>query len=285
MSFFETCVKLAAYLICIGVALEFSHRLYWRVSSGVMALEVSTFARSALSALAACIPLATALGVTLVFTAILDQGSLTTLGLKYDAESLTHVAYGAGVAFGCVTLVFLIGVVSGYIHVRPSRMSEDCVSCLPMFFGGLADFFTSAVFEEIITRGYIFYLLYQTWDASTAIVGSAVIFSFAHMLKHSGTPALFTINAFVFGLLTAACRHYTGTLWLPIGLHFGWNVAAGPIFGLPFSGKTYDRGVVVSEVSGPLWLTGGYYSLDAGVLGSAALLVAALGLTAVVPVM
>ncbi len=285
MSFFETCVKLAAYLVCIGVALEFSHRLYWRVSNSVLALEASTFTRSALSALAACIPLGTALGVTLVFTAVLDQGSLATLGLSYDGESLTYVAYGAGVAFGCVTLVFLIGLLSGYIHVRPSRMSEDCVSCLPMFFGGLADFFTSAVFEEIIARGYIFYLLYQTWDAPTAIVGSAVIFSLAHLIKHPSTPALFTVNALLFGILTAACRHYTGTLWLPIGLHFGWNVAAGPIFGLPYSGKTYDRGVVISEVSGPLWLTGGFYSLDAGVLGSVALLIAALGLSTIAPVM
>ena len=122
-------------------------------------------------------------------------------------------------------------------------------------------------------------------SAPAAIVGSAIIFSLAHLVKHSKMPALFTVNALVFGLLTAACRHYTGTLWLPIGLHFGWNVAAGPIFGLPYSGKAYERGVVVSEVSGPLWLTGGIYSLDAGLLGSVALLVAAVGLTAVVPIM
>ena len=285
MSFFETCIKLAAYLVCIGVALELSHRLYWRVSSWVLSLDVHTLCRSALSSITACIPLGTAFGVTLVFTAFLDKGSLATLGLEYDSDSLSYVACGAALAFGCVTLVFLTGVLSGFINVERSRMSEDCVSCLPMFFGGLADFFTSAVFEEIITRGYVFYVLYEAGGPASAVVGSAIIFSLAHLLKHSRTPALFTVNAFLFGLLTAACRYYTGALWLPIGLHFGWNVAAGPIFGLPYSGKSYDRGVVVSEVTGPEWLTGGLYSLDAGALGSVALLVAAVGLTAVAPVL
>ncbi len=284
MSFFETCVKLAAYLACIGVALEFSHRLYWRVSSWVVTQDVSAFTKSVLSCLIACIPLGTALGVTLVFTGVVDSGSLSTLGLVYNGDSLMHVAWGAALAFGCVSLVFLIGVLSGYVNVKRSEMSNDCVSCLPMFLGGLADFFTCAVFEEIITRGYVFYLLYEAGGAMTAVLGSSVIFSLAHLIKHAQTPALFTVNAFFFGLLTAACRYYTGALWLPIGLHFGWNVAAGPIFGLPYSGKSYERGVVVSEVTGPEWVTGGLYSLDAGALGTIALLVAAVGLTAVTPV-
>lgn len=284
MSVFETCVKLAAYLACVGVALEISHKLYWRASNRVTSLDLSTFARSVLSSLAACIPLGTALAITVAFTTLVDKGSLATLGLAYDGDSFTYVAYGAGVAFGCVAVMFLIGVLFGFIRVKPSKVSEDCVACLPSFFGGLVDFFTSAVFEEIITRGYVFYILYQAWGGTTAVVGSSVVFSLAHLIKHPSTPVIFTLNAFFFGLLTASCRCYTGTLWLPIGLHFGWNVAAGPVFGLPYSGRSYDRGVVVSEVSGPEWFTGGFYSPDAGFLGTIALIVAAAGLIAVAPI-
>lgn len=284
MSTFETCLKLAAYLVCIGVALELSHRLYWRVNAWIFSQEMSTLTRSVASSIVAAIPLGTAMAVTLVFVSYLDRGSLATLGLSYDSQSLTYVAYGAGVAFGCVTLMVLFGLVGGFIEIRRSRVSEDCVSCLPVFFGGLADFFTGAVFEEIITRGYIYYILYETWGVGAAIVGSSVIFCLAHLIRHSKTPMMFTLNAFIFGLITAACRHYTGALWLPIGLHFGWNVAAGPLFGLPYSGRNYDRGVVISEVSGPEWLTGGFYSPDAGVVGTAALLVAAIGLIAIAPI-
>lgn len=284
MALFETCVKLAAYLVCIGVALEFSHKLYWRVNVWILTAQVSTFSRSVLSSLVACIPLGTAFGITLAFVSLVDQGSLESLGLTYDANSMTMVAYGAAIAFGCITLVVLVGVIGGFIQIKRSPVSEDCVTCLPIFFGGLADFFTSAVFEEIITRGYVFYILYEASGPAAAVLGSSAIFSLAHLLRHSRTPLMFTLNAFIFGLITAGCRYYTGALWLPIGLHFGWNVAAGPLFGLPYSGRSYDRGVVVSEVSGPDWLTGGFYSPDAGLVGTAALLIAAVGLMAVAPI-
>lgn len=284
MALFETCVKLAAYLVCIGVALEFSHKLYWRVNAWILTAQVSTFSRSVLSSLVACIPLGTAFGITLAFVSLVDQGSLESLGLTYDANSMTMVAYGAAIAFGCITLVVLVGVIGGFIQIKRSPVSEDCVTCLPIFFGGLADFFTSAVFEEIITRGYVFYILYEASGPAAAVLGSSAIFSLAHLLRHSRTPLMFTLNAFIFGLITAGCRYYTGALWLPIGLHFGWNVAAGPLFGLPYSGRSYDRGVVVSEVSGPDWLTGGFYSPDAGLVGTAALLIAAVGLMAVAPI-
>jgi len=283
MSLIEACSKLAAYLVCVGLALEFSHRLYWQLNKQVSSLEISTFSRSVLSTAVACIPLGAAVTITAGFVRYVDKRSISTLGLSYNGDSLTGVAYGAAIALGCVTVVFLAGVLMGFIEVRRSKMAEDCMSCLPMFLGGLIDFFTAAVFEEIIFRGYVFFLLYEAAGAQVAIVVSSVVFAVAHMVKHPSTPILYALNAFIFGALVAICRHFTGTLWLPIGLHFGWNVVSGPIFGLPYSGKPYDRGVVVSDVSGPQWLTGGRYSLDAGVLGTLALMIAAVGLIAVTP--
>lgn len=284
MSLFETCAKLAAYLVCIGLALELSHRLYWAISKHVLSLDISTFFRSILSTLSACIPLASAVGITAAFARFIHNKSLASLGLTYDGNSLTRVSFGAAIALGCVTVVFLMGVLLGYIEVRRSKLSEDCISCMPMFLGGLVDFFTAAVFEEIIFRGYVFYLLYISGGPEVAIAVSSIVFAVAHVIKHPSTPILYTFNAFLFGLLAAVSRHYTGTLWLPIGLHFGWNVVSGPIFGLPYSGRTYDRGVVVSEVGGPSWLTGGLHSLDAGILGTLALMIAAVGLYAVTPI-
>ena len=153
-----------------------------------------------------------------------------------------------------------------------------------MFLGGLADFFTAAVFEEVIFRGYVFYVLLTAGGPLLAVVGSSIVFSLAHLIKHTSTPAMYVLNAFIFGLIAAVCRQFTGSLWLPVGLHFGWNVVSGPIFGLPYAGRNYDRGVVVSDVSGPTWLTGGRYSLDAGALGTLALLIAAVGLSAITPI-
>jgi len=283
MSLFEACTKLAAYLICVGLALEFSHRLYWQLSKQISSLDVSTFSRSVLSALAACIPLGAAVGITTAFIRFVDRRSISSLGLTYTGDSLSGVAYGAAVALGCVTVVFLAGILMGFIEVRRSKMAEDCVSCLPLFLGGVIDFLTASVFEEIIFRGYVFFLLFEAAGAEAAVLLSSVVFAVAHLVKHPSTPILYAFNAFIFGALAALCRHFTGSLWLPIGLHFGWNVVSGPIFGLPYSGRPYERGVVVSDVSGPNWLTGGLYSLDAGFLGTLALMIAAVGLIAVTP--
>jgi len=283
MSAFETCSKLAAYLVCVGLALEFSHRLYWSLNKRISSLEISTFSRSVLGISAACIPLATAIGITAAFVTLVDKQSMSSLGLSYDGHSLTRVAFGAALALGCLTVVFLIGILLGFIEVRRSQISEDCVSCMPIFLGGLIDFLTASVFEEIIFRGYIFYLLNMAAGAEIAIAASSLIFAIAHVVKHPQVPVLYALNAVLFGVLAATCRHFTGNLWLPIGLHFGWNVVSGPLFGLPFSGRNYDRGVVVSEVSGPDWLTGGLYSLDAGVLGTLALAIAAAGVVVITP--
>jgi len=283
MSLFETCAKLAAYLFCIGIALEVSHRIYWRLNQWVLSQEISTFLRSAMNTIVASIPMGFTVAITSVFVILVDKNSILTLGLSYNGDSLTFVAYGAVIALMCVTVVYSFGILSGYIHVKRSKLSEDCVSCLPLFFGGLVDFFTAAVFEEVIFRGYVFYILLQTWGVQNAIIVSSILFSLAHLIKHPRTPILFTINAFIFGLLAALCRDYTGAIWLPIGLHFGWNVVSGPIFGLPCAGRTYERGVVVSDVSGPYWLTGGLYSLDAGLLGTFALVMATAGLLAIAP--
>ncbi len=283
MTLFEAFAKLAAYLLCIGLALELSHRLYWQINQKVADMAVSTLTKSVLGVLIAFIPLASAVAITSTFAAFLDSQSLITLGLNYDGESLTKVSIGAAISLSYVTVSFLIGTLMGYIKVKPSKLSEDAVSSLPLFFGGLVDFFTAAVFEEIIFRGYVFFLLLQAGGLYVAIIGSAVVFSTAHLIRHANMPLIYVLNAFLFGIVAAVCRYTTCSLWLPIGLHFGWNVVSGPIFGLPYSGRNYDRGVVTSEVSGPAWLTGGSYSLDAGLLGTFALIIAAAGLTATMP--
>ncbi len=178
-----TCIKLATYLVCIGIGLELSHSLYWRINSQITSGQLAVSLRWVVSALAALIPLATALAVTAAFVVLLDSRSLSTLGLNYDGDSFTSVAYGAGVALGCVTVVCLLGLLLGYIEMRPSKLAGNSIACLPLFLGGLIDFFTAAVFEEVIFRGYVFFIVYRAWGPDAAIVGSALLFSLAHARK------------------------------------------------------------------------------------------------------
>jgi hypothetical protein len=129
----------------------------------------------------------------------------------------------------------------------------------------------------------VFSLLYHTRGASTAIIGSSVFFSLFHLVKHTRLPLLYTINAFFFGVLMAHSRLITGALWTPIGIHVGWNFAS-LLLGLPFAGRLCETGLITCSVEGPQFVTGGYYSPDAGLLGAVGLVVAASVLTAFTPI-
>ena len=59
----------------------------------------------------------------------------------------------------------------------------------------------------------------------------------------------------------------TRSLWLPYGLHLGWNVGLGMIAGLPLSGMKVAS-LWTTTVSGSIWLLGGEYGPEGGILGT-----------------
>jgi len=62
------------------------------------------------------------------------------------------------------------------------------------------------------------------------------------------------------GLLLCAAYQASGTLWLPIGIHFGWNAAEGAIFGFGHA----SGGLLSIRFAGPSYLTGGASGPEAG---------------------
>jgi membrane protease YdiL (CAAX protease family) len=282
MPVFPMAVKLAAYLATVHLTLKYSYRLCSHANNRISSLAAPITVLSLLASLVAVIPLATTLTVTFAFILAADGPPLPIVTLDQTSDALGFTLWGAGLGFVCVMVMFVLGRVAGFIKVQKVDDMERR-DRLPSFCGGLTDYLGAAIFEEIAMRGYVFYLLYSEFGAGIAIVASAVVFAAVHLIRPDRIPAVFTLNAFIFGLLTGASRCYTGALWLPIGLHIGWNVTSGPLLGLPYSGVVYDRGIVRSDVKGPQWFTGGLYSLDAGVVGTLALLLAAAVLKLVAP--
>jgi len=64
------------------------------------------------------------------------------------------------------------------------------------------------------------------------------------------------------GVLLGIAYAATRSLWLPIGVHFGWNFTEGGIFGAAVSGAHY-QGLIGASLSGPTWLTGGAFGPEA----------------------
>ena len=81
-----------------------------------------------------------------------------------------------------------------------------------------------------------------------------------------GTQALPAISLFAAGVLLGTCYAMTGNLWLPIGLHFGWNVLQGPVLGGTVSGQAVDAGNHLLDIAGPSLATGGNFGIEGGLI-------------------
>ncbi|WP_433825003.1 lysostaphin resistance A-like protein [Actinoplanes sp. CA-015351] len=144
-------------------------------------------------------------------------------------------------------------------------------------FGGMLTIFglmmAVATVEEVLFRGILFRLVEQRTGTWIALAVSATLFGLLHLVNDPSAigGALAIIAA---GSMTAAAYVATRALWLPIGLHLGWNFAEGGIFGVEVSGSdNAATGLLRGVFDGPALLTGGGFGPEASVFAVLACLV------------
>jgi membrane protease YdiL (CAAX protease family) len=124
-------------------------------------------------------------------------------------------------------------------------------------------FLAVAIFEEVAMRGIVFRLLEEGVGTWLAILLSALFFGFGHRGNPGATWVSSMAIAIEAGGLLAALYVATRSLWLPIGLHWAWNLFEGPVWGSLVSGN--ELGVLAKATfPGPAWLTGGAFGPEAG---------------------
>jgi hypothetical protein len=129
--------------------------------------------------------------------------------------------------------------------------------------------------EELTFRGGVFRVLEDGFGTAVALVVSAIAFGLVHAFNVGATIVSTAAIALESGVLLGLAYAATRSLWLPIGLHFGWNFTEGGIFGASVSGRAY-HGVFNFSVSGPDILTGGAFGPEASVVAVAISLAASL---------
>ncbi|MEV4721814.1 type II CAAX endopeptidase family protein [Micromonospora noduli] len=143
---------------------------------------------------------------------------------------------------------------------------------------GLLGFMAAAaVTEELIFRGVLFRIIEERTGTWIALALTGVVFGAIHLMNPHATLWGATAIAIEAGFMLAACYAATRNLWVPIGLHFGWNFAAGGIFSVVVSGNGESKGLIEASTSGPVALSGG----DFGPEGSLYAVLAGVVLTAV----
>ena len=199
---------------------------------------------------------------------IYENRSLVDLGLWWGRPSADNLAIGLIGGIGSACLVLVPPVVT-----RAARFTSTPAE--PSTFGTLA-FVTillavGVVGEELLFRGYGFQVLIAALGPYSTVLPVGVVFA----LLHSGNPnftGLALANTTGFGILFGYAYLRSRDIWLPIGLHFGWNFTL-PLFGVNLSGlRMKVTGYELSWNAGRLW-SGGDYGPEASILSSAVLVV------------
>jgi membrane protease YdiL (CAAX protease family) len=156
---------------------------------------------------------------------------------------------------------FLTGsVVGGFIFLSAVAAA---------FFGGWASFNPDFAKFSIMMRGYVLQELMSKFSTATSVIMSSLMFTALHggQLAQSDMAAVGALNIFLASVLLSLAYLVTRTLWLPIGIHAGWNVMQGPVLGINVSGTDMATTWQPVTLSGPEMMTGGAFGLEASVLG------------------
>ncbi len=192
---------------------------------------------------------------------IFDRRPLIAIGLGTARGSGRNLVLGLLLGAGSAALMLAAPLISGTGHLI-ARKVPDAGSASVMFY--LAILLFGAAGEELIFRGYAFQLLIQKIGPFATVLPVGVIFGFAHSLNPN-VSALGVMNTILWGIFLGYAFLRSHDLWLPIGLHYGWN-AVLPLFGANLSGLTIEvtRYFYRWDLR-PLW-SGGSYGPEGGLL-------------------
>jgi membrane protease YdiL (CAAX protease family) len=165
-----------------------------------------------------------------------------------------------GTAIGVALLVAVVGTLwlAGCLEIQGRNAWQ--VMLVPFVVNVQA-----AYWEEIAIRGVMFRVLEEWLGTWVSLSVTAAFFGGLHLLNPNATAMGAIAIALSAGILLAGAYVVSRHLWLPIGLHFGWNFTLGGIFGLAVSGHQ-AKGWLQCRLEGPEWLTGGVFGIEASVV-------------------
>lgn len=144
---------------------------------------------------------------------------LSVLGFKPTNIRLRDLGTGLLIGAGCCIIYHLMATNSWMIN----RLAT-----IQTAFKGAWWVLKSVLFEELIFRGALLYIAIKKLGVMKACLLSAASFGIYHFFSYNlfGNPAQMLIVFLmtgISGLIFAFSFAKTGSLYLPVALHFGWN--------------------------------------------------------------
>lgn len=195
----------------------------------------------------------------------LDRRSFTSLGVKWDHLAWRDLLMGIGLAGAMIALIFLMEWALGWLVFQGFAWDSRSLDALLLSLVYSALLFVGVGWtEELLSRGYWLQNLSEGINRGWGVLLSSFLFALAH-LSNPNFSWMALLGLFASGLFFAFAYLRTGQLWLPIGLHIGWNFFEGSVFGFQVSGLEMER-LILQEVHGPAFFTGGGFGPEAGLI-------------------
>jgi membrane protease YdiL (CAAX protease family) len=196
------------------------------------------------------------------------------LGLVARAGAAAEFGTGAAVGWALMLVVVLPSVFIGGWNTHFWTAPHQWF----LLFLDAAVLLLSALCTELVFRGYPYQRLMDAMGTTLGTVFVSICFVLVEYDPEMPHAAIFAL--FLLSLILCIGYLRTRALWLPWGLHFAWNAAMAPLFGLPLSGISERAGgftpVVQTVAMGPDFLTGSDYGPEG--CGFAVLVLLLLGL-------
>ncbi len=216
----------------------------------IYSLPLSRLLRSALIMV---FTLPMAWGTYYILVHFIERREMTELAFSGAlAETAKGIAIGALLFGSCVAILALTG------SYRVLGMNTPDVLLRPFFLA-----VSAGVFEEIVFRGVIFRIIERSLGSWIALGISAAIFGGLHLLNQNATLIGAVAIMLTAGITLGGAFMLTRRLWLAMGIHFAWNFTQSGVFGSAVSGSQLGEGLLRSTLTGPDWLTGGAFGVEA----------------------
>ena len=211
-------------------------------------------------------------GFTFLLVAVdqVDDNALASMGLGFQRNTVREIAIGLWI--GCAMVLACAGILFLFSEVQSVSATIGLTTLLRAALA-LAVLALGAMAEEAAFRGYPFQRLVEAAGPILAIAILQIGFGLMHR-DNPNVSRWAIANTVLFGVLLAVAYLRSRSLWLPWGIHFGWNAMLAVGLGLPLSGLTLFAALWHTRVRGPEWMTGGDYGIEGGALTTGAIALA-----------
>jgi uncharacterized protein len=190
------------------------------------------------------------------------QPVLAGFGLTVDRRTLPDI--GVGLA---ITTIAMIGILVVLMAAGGVRASSDTLQPATALGFGLF-LVVQGIIDETVMRGMLVsgLALLLGGRRIAAVLVAGVLFGMTHAFFAGATPLSIVSNS-LGGVMYGLAFVLTGRIWLGVGLHFAWNWVQGPVLGFILSGHPVTGALFHIDDLGPVWLTGGDYGPEGGIVG------------------